>query len=555
MSDNKMTNAYALHSEMTDLQRSAHDERQALKVNQWAQQFFTVSTWIIYLMFAAAMYGAPLWVLQAFFGANAGNYVAIIVIGLFLVALPTALAMGKHSGYKALSKRGIDPRWMGAIIAFFIASGIYFEMTSATSQQQEKAHQAVENSNAGKAIMGTTVSTGTSAYASLLADAEFKLVACQRKLSEGKVRDCANSTAKVNSLKEQSAADRQAAITANTAAITAKQSALDKEREAHALPIAKSFAELFGSTIATGAVIAALIAALIFEISHSLTIYNEWRLQLEIDRLEGNFKRLKVDYFHQTGKQFEATDFKEGEIIDLMEMRESGKIEHFKDRLQDAFQPEPEPEKKGGDFGFIRQGQAAPSSARLDAENRRKYPQEILYPTGKGKTADDYALIPREDFKRSGKTYREAIRTGTQEFHDTPLDKPLAPSSEPLARGMDTLKQTPSSEPQAGGRNTLKLEGIRVTPQAKSMHIPDGVYEAWVSAVNGGECLPSIKQSWLWIQKRIAGNQQAKMTFNNREINAIAQAFLLRAVKDNHASINPRYTTPKCGLPKYLWSK
>lgn len=554
MSD-KMTNAYALHSEMIDLQRSAHDERQALKVNRWAQQFFTVATWIIYLMFAAAMYGAPLWVLQAFFGANAGNYIAIIVIGLFLVVLPTALAMGKHSGYKALSKRGIDPRWMGAIIAFFIASGIYFEMTSATSQQQEKAHQAVENSNAGKAIMGTTVSTGTSAYASLLADAEFKLVACQRKLSEGKVKDCANSTAKVNSLKEQSAADRQAAITANTAAITAKQSALDKEREAHALPIAKSFAELFGSTIATGAVIAALIAALIFEISHSLTIYNEWRLQLEIDRLEGNFKRLKVDYFHQTGKQFEATDFKEGEIIDLMEMRESGKIEHFKDRLQDAVQPEPEPEKKGGDFGFIRHGQTAQASARLDAENRRKYPQEILYPTGKGKTADDYALIPRKDFKRTGKTYREAIRTGTQEFHDTPLDKPLAPSSEPQAGGVDTLKQTPSSEPQAGGSNTLKLEGIRVTPQAKSMHIPDGLHEAWVSAVNSGECLPSIKQSWLWIQKRIAGNQQAKMTFNNREINAIAQAFLLRAVKDNHASINPRYTTPKCGLPKYLWSK
>lgn len=538
MSD-KMTNAYALHSDMIDLQRTAHDERQALKVNRWAQQFFTVATWIIYLMFAAAMYGAPLWVLQAFFGANAGNYIAIIVIGLFLVVLPTALAMGKHSGYKALSKRGIDPRWMGAIIAFFIASGIYFEMTSATSQQQEKAHQAVENSNAGKAIMGTTVSTGTSAYASLLADAEFKLVSCQRKLDEGKVKDCKNSQAKVSSLKEQSAADRQAAITANTAAITAKQSALDKEREAHALPIAKSFAELFGSTIATGAVIAALIAALIFEISHSLTIYNEWRLKLEIDRLEGNFKRLKVDYFHHTGKQFEATDFKEGEIIDLMEMRESGKIEHFKDRLQDAFQPEPEPEKKGGDFGFIRQGQAAQSSARLDAENRRKYPQEILYPTGKGKTADDYALIPRKDFKRTSKTYREAIRTGTQAFHDTPLDKPLAPSSDPLARGSDTLK----------------LEGINVKPLAKTMHVSDGLYEAWVSAVNSGECLPSLKSSWHWLQKRIAGNQQSKMTFNNRELHAIAQAFFLRAVKDNYASINPRYTTPKCGLPKYLWSK
>ena len=61
MSD-KMTNAFALHSEMTDSQRTLADERQALKVNQWAQQFFTVATWIIYLMFAAAMYGAPLWV-------------------------------------------------------------------------------------------------------------------------------------------------------------------------------------------------------------------------------------------------------------------------------------------------------------------------------------------------------------------------------------------------------------------------------------------------------------------------------------------------------------
>lgn len=533
----KLTNAYALHGELSELQTTITDEKSGLTANRYAQQFFTVATWIIYLLFAAAMYAAPLWVLQAFFGANTGNYLAIVVIGVFLVVFPTALALGKHAGYRALSKRGIDPRYMGAIIAFFIASGIYFEATSASSQQQEKAHQAVENSNAGKSIMGTTISTSTGAYAAMIADAEYKLVACERKLSEGNTKDCKNSQAKVDSLKNQAAADRDAAVTANAQAIPLKQAALEKERESHALPIAKSFAELFGSSVATGAVIAALIAALIFEISHSLTIYNEWRLKSEIARLDSALKQLKVDYFHQTGKQFDATDFKEGEIIDLVEMRENGTLTHFNAKLQDAVQPEPE--KKGGDFGFIKQGQVAPSSARLDAENRRKYLQEILYPTGKGKTEDDYALIPREDFKRIGKTYCEATRTGTQEFHDTLLDKPLSPSR----------------EPQAGGRNTLQLEGVRVTPQAKSMHIPDGLYEAWVSAVNGGECLPSIKQSWLWIQKRIAGNQQAKMTFNNREINAIAQAFLLRAVKDNHASINPRYTTPKCGLPKYLWSK
>ena len=551
MSD-KMTNAYALHSDMTDLQRTAHDERQALKVNRWAQQFFTVATWIIYLMFAAAMYGAPLWVLQAFFGANAGNYIAIGVIGLFLVVLPTALAMGKHSGYKALSKRGIDPRWMGAIIAFFIASGIYFEMTSATSQQQEKAHQAVENSNAGKAIMGTTVSTGTSAYASLLADAEFKLVACQRKLSEGKVKDCANSTAKVNSLKEQSAADRQAAITANTAAITAKQSALDKEREAHALPIAKSFAELFGSTIVTGAVIAALIAALIFEISHSLTIYNEWRLKQEIDRLEGSFKRLKVDYFHQTGKQFEATDFKEGEIIDLMEMRESGKIEHFKDRLQDAVQSEPEPEKKGGDFGFIRHGQTAQSSARLDAENRRKYPQEILYPTGKGKTADDYALIPRKDFKRTGKTYRDELRTGSQDYRDMPLDATTTPAAEnPRVKPLEQQAEKPRVEPRARGLEKADENPVHGVTEAPRPHAAtDTLYLVWIAAVRSGECRASIDSTRAWIQKRIAPVMTGSKTNDLKRIDQMRKGFFSRALREGLMQINPAYRN---GGKKYNW--
>jgi len=332
---NKLTNAYALHADLSDLQNTVSEERQGLKANHYAQQFFTVATWIIYLLFAAAMYAAPLWVLQAFFGANAGNYLAIAVIGVFLVVFPTALALGKHAGYRALSKRGIDPRYMGAIIAFFIASGIYFEMTSASSQQQEKAHQAVENSNAGKAIMSTTVSTATSGNASLIADAEYKLVACQRRLTEGKTKDCKNSQARVDSLKEQSSADRAAAITANAQAIPLKQAALEKERESHALPIAKSFAELFGATVATGAVIAALIAALIFEISHSLTIYNEWRIKQEIASMDSGLKQLKVDYFHQTGKQFDTTDFKEGEIIDLVEMRNNGNIEHFNDRLQD----------------------------------------------------------------------------------------------------------------------------------------------------------------------------------------------------------------------------
>ena len=420
--NDKLTNAYALHADLSGIQQTVSDEKRGLVANKWAQQFFTVATWIIYLLFGSAMYAAPLWVLQEFFGANAGNYIAIIVIGVFLIVFPTALALGKHAGYRALSKRGIDPRYMGAIIAFFIASGIYFEMTSATSQQQEKAHQAVENSNAGKSIMGTTVSTGTGAYASLIADAEYKLVACQRRKSEGKVKDCDNSQARASSLKEQSSADRAAAVTANAQAITAKQSALEKERESHALPIAKSFAELFGATIATGAVIAALIAALIFEISHSLTIYNEWRIQRELTDLEKTLKQLKIDYFHITGKQFADTDFKEGEIIDLVEMRENGNLEHFKDKLQDAVSdsgfkrnnigftaPVGQPAAARQSFGFVPSRKPAETQ---DAENRRRYQQTIVMPVrGDGEPPEKC-------------TFREELRKGEKAYSDSSLDAP-----------------------------------------------------------------------------------------------------------------------------------
>ena len=516
MSD-KMTNAFALHSEMTDLQRTLADERQALKVNQWAQQFFTVATWIIYLMFAAAMYGAPLWVLQSFFGANAGNYIAIIVIGFFIVVLPTALAMGKHSGYKALSKRGIDPRWMGAIIAFFIVSGIYLEITSASSQQQEKAHQAVENSNAGKAIMGQTVNSGTSTYAALIADAEFKLVACQRKLAEGKLKDCNNSLARVNSLKEQAAADRQAAITANAEAITAKQSALDKERESHALPIAKSFAELFDSTTATGAVIAALIAALIFEISHSLTIYNEWRLKQEIDRLEAEFKQLKINYFHHTGKQFEATDFKESEIIDLMEMRETGKIEHFKDRLQDAVSDQQDDAFQRSGIGFTAPLKTAPAgfAGFVDTDKR----------SGKPDTTVSTSNLP-------GHTYREELRTGSSDYRDMPLD--ATTQSKPQAGGSgEVLEQTPR-KPQAGGSDGHT----------------GSLYPVWIAAVKCGECRPSVDETWKWIQKRIAPKETGSKTNDRTRIGKMQKAFFVRAIREGLMQVNPVYRN---GGKKYIW--
>ena len=47
---NNLTNAYALHAELTEIQKSLADEKATLRANKYAQQFFTVTTWIIYLL-------------------------------------------------------------------------------------------------------------------------------------------------------------------------------------------------------------------------------------------------------------------------------------------------------------------------------------------------------------------------------------------------------------------------------------------------------------------------------------------------------------------------
>lgn len=332
-----LTKAFSIHQELKILNTDRAEMALSLKVNFWAQVFFTIATWIIYLLFAASMYAAPLWVLQHFFGVNSGNVLAIIVLGVFIVVFPTALALGKHAGYNALSQRGVDIRYISLIVVFFIASGVYLEMTSASSQQQEKANQAVETSNAGKAIMDSSVTNASSgAIASLIADAEYKLVACERKLKEGKLKDCNNSSAKLASLKQQAQAERESVASANVAAISAKQSAIQAERDAQALPIAKMFKELLGSTIATGAIVAAFIAALVFEISHALTIFNEQRINRQRIAVNSLITETETRYFAETGKQYDGSDFKESEILDLAEMRKAGNIQHFNDRLSDV---------------------------------------------------------------------------------------------------------------------------------------------------------------------------------------------------------------------------
>ena len=418
-----LNNAYSLSQDLTESTQKLQSHQHDLKGIKTSQSIFTIATYFIYFSFTSVIFaGVTVWNLQEYIFSNYTNVIGMVWAIVTVFCVPLALSLAKHFNYKAIAKNSVERSHRGqliihAIIALALISGLYYEAISSSSNLQAKAFHSVENSKAGENILNTTVSSSSGgAIAGLIADAEYKLAGCERRLKERSVKDCNNSQAKVDSLKAQASAERESVATANVAAIGAKQAALSKERDEHALPAAKYAAELVDMSNDAGTMIIVIIAALFFELIHITTIFNEARALRGIDTYSSSLKGLNGEYFKATGKTFDSGDFKDNRTIDLsdkplnvpmddqgadFEIRTKG-TPYADNKTGFGFVPqtaklfkwqadEVQAEKPG--FGFI----PARSNQDQDAENRRKYPQEILYPTGKGKTADDYALIPRID--------------------------------------------------------------------------------------------------------------------------------------------------------------
>ncbi|MGL4186848.1 MAG: hypothetical protein ACRCR4_13800, partial [Thiotrichaceae bacterium] len=248
-----LNKGYSVHAEIKNTLAEIHDNETAFKVTKYAQQFLTIATTLIYYSFTSVIFaGVSVWAFQDYVFGNATNVNGLLFTVALVISTPIGLALAKHSNFQAMA-RAPDIRVfiIRALIALAILTGIWYEAISSSSNLQEKAFHAVENSKSGNSIInsGVTITAGSN---TALANAEFKLVSCQRKLAEGKVKDCLNSQAGVNSLKEQAALDRKAVGDANVQAIGAKQAALDKERDSHALPAAKAFSGWFNTSLAAG---------------------------------------------------------------------------------------------------------------------------------------------------------------------------------------------------------------------------------------------------------------------------------------------------------------
>ena len=337
-----LSKTYALHAQIKTHELELAENAKTFKTIKYTQSFLTVATTLIYLSFTAVIFaGVSIWAFQDYVFGNATNVTGLIFTVSLVIATPIGLALAKHSNFQAMAReRDLKTFFIRGLIALAICSGIWYEAISSSSNLQEKAFHSVENSKSGSSILNSSV-TISSGENSELAKAEFKLVSCKRKLSEDKVRDCANSQASVDSLKEQAALTRASVAKANVDAITAKQSALDKERDSRVLPAAKAIATWFDTTLPAGTFIIVVISSIFFELIHLTTVYSERTNLLERNSLNQRLQDLKTEYFKQAGKVYSPSDFKDGHIIDLEELRETGAMNDFRNSQPEELDDNP----------------------------------------------------------------------------------------------------------------------------------------------------------------------------------------------------------------------
>ncbi|HRJ51258.1 MAG TPA: hypothetical protein PLE99_00720 [Candidatus Thiothrix moscowensis] len=499
-----------------------------------------VLTGLLYFMFEKHLFLGDAITWAAYFQEwhSALDFLLMFVI---VVMSAVFLAWVKHHAYLHFGLYGS----IGLIVFTVIGFALFAEFFSSSASQDTKSRVLLANDAAYQATLAPIATVpaapllGGSSEA--IARAEQNHARCMANLGKPGYPHCNGDKAKLDSLKAEEAANRQAAkdiaIQSNIATEQLRNERQDKLKADSYNAVIVSMARFLGSLTGTSytdhikaaTVLTMLLVAVAFEILHHFLSHAKERaqnaryaLELELAKYSGLALPEKPDSvlpptdggFKQSGIGFTAPIGNTAKLGNAEAVpQHTGQADTVTSAPLFKYQqphPAAAPEVKKQPFGFI------PTRAKLQPEP----------------AADD-----------TGSTYRQAIRDGSAGWQDTPLDAPLHPQART------------SSEPQAGGGNNLRPEGSKINPQEKVIQVPDGLYEQWVKAVYAGDCLPSLKGSWSWVQKRIAGTQKVKASATNREIRLVAESFFLRAVKDGHASINPKYTDPKCGLSKYLWSK
>jgi hypothetical protein len=304
---NNNASAYKINQRLRLVQTDLNDYRAALNhsiVN------LGIAKWVTFILYFTAvwtLYVYDVWGVADFLTSNMGDMPAFAIFGTVSVMLPRFLSRTKEDRYKDIAEDTASGYRLTTVailtLIFFASSGLFFELFTATSQQQHITTTAAENSKSFQQTQSTITIASTNGDA--LASAERKVALCYAK----KEKTCVGDEARVASLKEQQARDSQQQIAAGAALFTAQHAAREELKEEANKPLFKMIRDSFGVSINTGMIIGVAIMITIFELTHIINLFTyasrlrRWRETNE------QFIEMNGEYMELTGHVVSTNDF------------------------------------------------------------------------------------------------------------------------------------------------------------------------------------------------------------------------------------------------------
>ena len=495
-------------------QHSKHEQRGLLLL-----KLGFLLTFLLYLLFNQHLYLGDALSWSAYFN-DAASLFGFVFTVVIVVLMALFLSWVKHHAYLHFGFFGS----VALVITTVIGFALFAEFFSSSANQDVKASVLLERNSAYQATLNpnTTRTSLDNGLALSIAHAEQKLARCEENLKAGKEKHCNGDKAKVEALRSSETAVNKANAEADIQRTKLNYERQDELKAESYNPVILTLARaLAGSDgdykdyLKTAVVLITLFVAICFEILHHFLSKTHGASMQAIEGLELSIAKYSA---------------------------QPEPVIQFSPTSSTPFEPEPVKQPIG--FGFP-SPRPAPSTAQLESkptlfkyqvqakeineinETKARRPIGFSFPTSQPnpQLGTQEEQLPLPDFG-SFKVRRDVFASPALSDSET-LSEPLANGvdDEPVQRPLDTV-----SRPLANR--------------------PDGLFSEWVQAVKVGDCLPSVKPTWTWIQKRISNKETGSRTHDRTRISNMQKAFFARAMKEGLMIENPNY---KNGGKKYLW--
>ncbi|MEB4591231.1 hypothetical protein VSS37_09605 [Candidatus Thiothrix sp. Deng01] len=415
-----------------------NDKQRAIK-NHKLMQLAKAATFGLYMVAVFMLYVADVWGIGSFIEKNSNEFVALGVFSVISFVLAYFLASSKEAVYEDIAIHRSEgwqvtlPQY--AAMGLFLSSGILFEMFSTTSNQQHIANSAAESSSLMKSIQQTDVTVlGSSSLTDSYAKAQVRMATCQKRLAQGKAKDCVESQANLDAVKDSMAMGNRLAMDASKQAVGNKVEGMLKVRESFDKPMFQAMAKYANTDNNTGMVLVIAVLIFIFECQHIMALFAYANALRRIKQNGGDNAQPGRNEYSPAFNAPPAPSVKPANDYPI-------NPDNFKATVAGLFQsPTPAIRSMGrwqdSMQDFMRaapfhaaNAQAKATTARNNvsaiAADKLDSMQDGLNKAQAENVLMDEAVLKAGGFKqRTDKTYRQELAAGEKAFSDSPLDKP-----------------------------------------------------------------------------------------------------------------------------------